>query len=102
MSVQSDRFYDELGLVSDFAQLAEPDRFVPVPDDWVVGVADIVNSTGEIERGRYKAVNMVGAAVVETHLRLASTASLAVGSDGELPAEWRLKNGPTEEKVGPD
>lgn len=64
MSVQSDRFYDELGLVSDFAQLAEPDRFVPVPDDWVVGVADIVNSTGEIERGRYKAVNMVGAAVV--------------------------------------
>lgn len=62
--MQSDTFYDDLALVSEFAQLAEPNRFSPVPNDWVVGVADIVNSTGEIERGRYKAVNMVGAAVV--------------------------------------
>ena len=35
-----------------------------MPGDWALGVADIVDSTGEIARGRYKTVNMVGAAVI--------------------------------------
>ncbi len=61
--VHSD-FYESLPLLRDFTELAKPARFTPVPDDWVVGVADIVDSTGEIARGRYKTVNMVGAAVI--------------------------------------
>ncbi|WP_170761437.1 DUF3095 domain-containing protein [Ruegeria lacuscaerulensis] len=57
-------FYDTLPLLRDFNRLAEPAQFTAVPDDWALGVADIVDSTGEIAKGRYKTVNMVGAAVI--------------------------------------
>ncbi|MEX0317894.1 MAG: DUF3095 domain-containing protein [Ruegeria sp.] len=59
-----DPFYAQLVPQREFARMAEPSRFQPVPDDWMVGVSDIVNSTGEIAEGRYKTVNMVGAAVI--------------------------------------
>lgn len=65
-------FYDALPLLRDFTELAAPSRFTPVPDDWVVGVADIVDSTGEIARGRYKTVNMVGAAVISAMINALS------------------------------
>jgi len=35
-----------------------------LPDDWAVGVADIVESTKAIANQRYKAVNMAGASVI--------------------------------------
>jgi hypothetical protein len=38
--------------------------YAPLPDDWVIGVADIVESTKAIAEKRYKAVNMAGAAVI--------------------------------------
>ena len=57
-------FYESLPLQRDFTRLAQPARFAAVPDDWALGVADIVDSTGEIAKGRYKTVNMVGAAVI--------------------------------------
>ncbi|WP_425079416.1 DUF3095 domain-containing protein [Ruegeria denitrificans] len=57
-------FYENLPLLRDFTRLADPAQFSPVPDDWFLGVADIVDSTGEIARGRYKTVNTVGAAVI--------------------------------------
>jgi len=58
------QFYDRLAPVPDFARLADPACFARVPNDWVLGTADIVDSTGEIACGRYKTVNMVGAAVI--------------------------------------
>lgn len=57
-------FYDSLDPDPNFAGLTRSDRFAPLPDDWLVGVTDIVNSTSEIAAGRYKAVNMVGASVI--------------------------------------
>jgi len=35
-----------------------------LPDDWSIGVADIVESTKAIAEARYKAVNMAGASVI--------------------------------------
>ncbi len=61
---QADRFYDALPRVADFVQLTQPEAFTPLPLDWVVATTDSVNSTGEIANGRYKTVNMVGAAVI--------------------------------------
>ena len=58
------QFYDALPKVSAFAALTEDTQYHDVPKDWVIGVADIVNSTGEVSAGRYKTVNMVGAAVI--------------------------------------
>jgi len=57
-------FYGRIMPQSDFAALLAEDSFVPVPDDWLVGAADIVQSTAEIEAGRYKIVNMIGASVI--------------------------------------
>ncbi|RLK03589.1 DUF3095 domain-containing protein [Ruegeria conchae] len=57
-------FYDSVPISDSFLRLSDPVQFTPLPDTWVLGVADIVDSTGEIERGRYKTVNMVGAAVI--------------------------------------
>src|SRR3981081_3423001 len=42
----------------------DPALYSPLPDDWTIGVADIVESTRAIAEARYKAVNMAGAAVI--------------------------------------
>lgn len=63
-TAQTRDFYDSLPRVAAFDQLTDPACFDRVPDDWLIGVADVVNSTGEIAAGRYKTVNMVGAAVI--------------------------------------
>jgi DUF3095 family protein len=60
----SDDFYARLPVFSDFTQVTDDGRFTPLPDGWVVGVADIVQSTKAIAENRYKAVNMAGAAVI--------------------------------------
>lgn len=41
-----------------------PEAFAPLPDDWLVFVADVEQSTRAIEQGRYKHVNAVGAACI--------------------------------------
>jgi hypothetical protein len=42
----------------------DPKLYSPLPEDWSIGVADIVDSTKAIAAQRYKAVNMAGAAVI--------------------------------------
>ncbi|MEX0328301.1 MAG: DUF3095 domain-containing protein [Ruegeria sp.] len=64
MNASDASFYETVPVSDEFLTLSDPERFTPIPDSWVVGVADIVDSTGEIARGRYKTVNMVGAAVI--------------------------------------
>jgi hypothetical protein len=63
-SGSSDGFYSGIAVFRAFARLMEPSLYSPLPDDWTVGVADIVNSTRAIAEKRYKAVNMAGAAVI--------------------------------------
>ena len=60
----SDNFYGGIPVFRGFARLMEPQLYSPLPDDWAIGVADIVDSTKAIAARRYKAVNMAGAAVI--------------------------------------
>ena len=60
----SDAFYGTIPVFRGFASLMEPSLYSPLPDDWSIGVADIVESTKAIAQARYKAVNMAGAAVI--------------------------------------
>jgi hypothetical protein len=60
----SERFYASLPLIRGFANVADPSRYTPLPDDWLIGVADVMDSTKAVLAKRYKAVNMAGAAVV--------------------------------------
>ncbi|WP_422375178.1 DUF3095 family protein [Roseibium sp.] len=64
MTVSAEDFYTELPSFSDFSTVGVLDEYRPVPDDWYVLVADIVRSTDAVAAGRYKDVNMLGAAVI--------------------------------------
>src|SRR3954464_7714218 len=57
-------FYSGIPVFRGFTSLMDPALYSPLPDDWSVGVADIVDSTKAIAAQRYKAVNMAGAAVI--------------------------------------
>jgi hypothetical protein len=63
-TVGSDHFYGGIPVFRGFGQLMDPALYSPLPDDWSIGVADIVESTKAIAQARYKAVNMAGAAVI--------------------------------------
>jgi Protein of unknown function (DUF3095) len=60
----SETFYSGIPVFRGFARLMDPALYSPLPDDWTIGVADIVESTKAIAEARYKAVNMAGAAVI--------------------------------------
>lgn len=48
----------------DFSQLLDTSSYIPLPDDWVVGITDVVDSTSAIARGGYKDVNYAGASAI--------------------------------------
>jgi hypothetical protein len=74
---QNDRFYAELGTFDRFGDFVDFEAYAPVPADWVVVISDVVGSTKAIAEGRYKHVNMVGAASI--------TAVLNACGDVEVP-----------------
>ncbi len=63
-SAGTDHFYAGLPVFRDFTQIVDDANFRPLPDGWMIGVADVVQSTKAIAENRYKAVNMAGAAVI--------------------------------------
>jgi Protein of unknown function (DUF3095) len=63
-AISTSNFYDRLPAFRDFRQVANAVWYRPLPDDWVVGVADVVQSTKALRENRYKAVNMAGASII--------------------------------------
>jgi Protein of unknown function (DUF3095) len=57
-------FYETIPILDNFAEAVRAENYRPLPDDWVVGFSDVVGSTEAVAKGRYKAVNMVGAGVI--------------------------------------
>ena len=57
-------YYSNLPIFEGFASIMDPTRYRPLPDDWLIGLTDVVSSTQAIEGGRYKAVNTAGASVI--------------------------------------
>src|SRR6201992_2959533 len=60
----SDTFYGGIPVFRGFGRLMDRALYSSLPDDWSIGIADIVASTKAIAEARYKAVNMAGAAVI--------------------------------------
>ena len=60
----ADAFLVGTPVFASFAGIVDPAMYAPLPDDWIVGLSDVVGSTEAIAAGRYKAVNMAGAAVI--------------------------------------
>src|SRR6201987_5342148 len=57
-------FYETIPIFDNFPDAVRAENYTPLPDDWIVGFADVVGSTQAVANGRYKAVNMVGAGVI--------------------------------------
>ena len=57
-------YYARLPIFHGFDSVMDPARYQPLPDDWLIGLTDVVRSTQAIEDGRYKAVNTAGASVI--------------------------------------
>ena len=56
--------FADLAAFDDFARVVDPQVFQPADDTAWIGVSDVVDSTAAIAEGRYKSVNMAGAAVI--------------------------------------
>lgn len=57
-------FFADIEPCDSFEAVGGLDRFHRLPDDWYIVISDIRNSTPAIEAGRYKDVNMIGAACI--------------------------------------
>ncbi|MGC1495712.1 MAG: DUF3095 domain-containing protein [Sulfitobacter sp.] len=94
--VSSIDFYASVTPNADFSVFADADVYMPLPDDWWVGTSDIVGSTQAVAEGRYKTVNMVGAAVVSAQMNAHEGAGFPFifGGDGAgfaVPAAWKAR-----------
>jgi hypothetical protein len=79
-----DNFYENLKGFSQFSQLTDESYYVPAPDDWYVVITDVKGSTQAIADGRYKEVNLVGAAAIIAVLNTTGRIPIpyAFGGDG--------------------
>jgi hypothetical protein len=82
------RFALSLPLAEDFPGSLGDSRHLPVPDDWLVAVTDVVRSREAIAQGRYKAVNMAGAAMIAGLMNALGTRDIPYifGGDGAAVA----------------
>lgn len=70
--------------VTDFAKALDDAVYRPVPDDWQIALSDVIGSTAAIEAGRYKDVNLAGAATIAAIQNACPDTELpfAFGGDG--------------------
>jgi hypothetical protein len=88
----ADSFLATVPRFSRFGKILDPELYAPLPDDWVVGLSDVVGSTRAIEAGHYKTVNMAGASVIAAISNVLGNVPypFVFGGDGAsfaLPAE---------------
>lgn len=76
MDASSDRFFDTVPVFENFEGVTNLENYRPLPDDWALIAGDIVDSTGAIREGNYKAVNIAGAAIISAVLNAAGDAEL--------------------------
>ncbi len=83
--MSSAAFYRDLKPFRGFVEgVIDDGHYSPIPDDWFIAVADVVNSTGAVKAGRYHEVNYLGAAVIVAADNAVPEHSLAsvFGGDG--------------------
>lgn len=79
-------FYDRLEPFDDFAEVADEGRYVQAPEDWAVVLTDVRGSTEAARAGRYKDVNLIGAACITAALNATRGFGMpyAFGGDGAV------------------
>lgn len=87
-STPNDNFFASLPVFDDFDGVTDAANYHALPDGWLLAIADIVGSTKAIQAGRYKDVNMAGAAVISAVLNAVGAGDypFAFGGDGAMIA----------------
>lgn len=77
-------FYRQITPFKDFSQVLVDSFYVDVPKDWFVVLTDVKGSTKAVEQGRYKQVNMIGAASITCALNMLKNFEIpyVFGGDG--------------------
>lgn len=83
-----ENFFASVPLFSAFEGVTDAGNYRPLPEGWVLALADIVGSTQAIAGGRYKDVNMAGASVISAVLNAVGKGDypFVFGGDGALIA----------------
>ncbi|MEM8775201.1 MAG: DUF3095 domain-containing protein [Pseudomonadota bacterium] len=87
-------FYESLPKTSDFAAMSDAENYSPLPNDWWIGTSDVKGSTEAVQNGKYKTVNMIGAAVISAQINAHEGAAFpyVFGGDGSsfaVPPSWK-------------
>lgn len=95
-SVDSTSFYRDIESFTQFSRVTDTKQHQEVPDDWDIIIADVIGSTTVIKAGRYKDVNLVGAACIAaiTNVDKSVAIPFVFGGDGATfaaPAHMRDK-----------
>lgn len=94
-------YLSDLPVFARFEDVADLDRYLPLPDGWSLALADVVSSGEAIAAGKYKMVNMAGASVITAVLNALGQngypfvfggdgAAIAVPPEGRAAAEAAL------------
>ena len=90
--LDSETFYDRIPVFRGFPRLMDETLYRPLPQDWMIGTADVVASTRAIRENRYKEVNMAGASVIAAIANaLGREFPFVFGGDGAsfaVPPQW--------------
>ncbi|MGI9334878.1 MAG: DUF3095 domain-containing protein [Gammaproteobacteria bacterium] len=86
MNESNTTFFSTLEGFASFSAVTDPRLFIPAPDNWVVVIADVVDSTQAVRDGRYKDVNMVGASFLAATLNAVADCDIPYmfGGDGAV------------------
>jgi hypothetical protein len=87
-TIEETEFLSRLPRFAEFDAVTDFSNYMPLPEGWALAMADIVDSTGAIASGKYKSVNMSGAAVITAVLNALKQLDLpfAFGGDGAFIA----------------
>jgi len=80
----SDDFYTQIKSFKSFSDFTQLEKYSDLPQEWLVVVADIQNSTDAIQKGLYKEVNSISTATVAVVLNATKPLNIpyVFGGDG--------------------
>lgn len=82
--MSASEFFTRIEAFDEFSEIANIERYLTAPDDWHVVITDVEGSTPAIAQGRYKEVNMIGAACINAVLNICAGGEIpyVFGGDG--------------------